>query len=140
MWINPGSFLKKQLLDTHSQKLLPGSPLDVRIPVNTNVDRRRITGISSQWLSLRCKVAKDSWKTRCVTIHRRIPRSSWYRLKNLTTLKNVYGPGERGNSLLVQLKNNHPKSFPGGNSCYLSSQPTYLFCPLRSYRNLYPDQ
>ena len=52
-----------------------------------------------------CKVAKgqEAEKTQYVPLHRRIPPPlRWYRLKNLTTLKNVYGPVERGNSLLVQ--------------------------------------
>ena len=35
MWIKPESVLEMQLLDTNSQELLPGSPLDVRIPVYT---------------------------------------------------------------------------------------------------------
>ena len=111
MWIKPESVLEMQLLDTNSQELLPGSPLDVRIPVYTNVDRRRVNRFSSQWLLLARKVANGLLENSVYPLHRRIPPPlRWYRLKNLTTLKNVYGPVERGNSLLVQLQNNYPKA------------------------------
>ena len=48
------------------------------------------------------------------TLHRRIPPTRWYRLKNLTTLKNVYGPvlGETADKYNSIYK--HPKSFLGG--------------------------
>ena len=105
-----------------------------------------ITGVSlgfQRWLLIGMYRSLGSWspgKLSLILFPVVYRLQYWYRFNNLTRLKNLYGPVSGETAYLYNPKNNHPKSFPGGTSCYLSSLPTYLDRPLRCYCNLSPHQ